>query len=110
MGEAGYNARGGSNPSSSALAAGRLGAFRGDRTGGADNKQALRGGCQLGGPQSRDWSPLVEGPRPQQLDTPIGPVISQRPKPPIRDPGPPPIPRGNAYGLQRPNQHRLALG
>jgi hypothetical protein len=33
MGETGYNARGGSNPSSSALAAGRLRAFRGDRTG-----------------------------------------------------------------------------
>ncbi len=34
MGEAGYNARGGSNPSSSALAAGRLGAFKGIRIGG----------------------------------------------------------------------------
>ena len=42
MGEAGYNARGGSNPYSSALAAGRLGAFRGNRTGGTDKRQALR--------------------------------------------------------------------
>jgi hypothetical protein len=50
MGEAGYNARGGSNPSSSALAVGWLGAFRGDRTGGTDKRQALRE-CQLGGPQ-----------------------------------------------------------
>ena len=29
---------------------------------------------------------------------------------PIRYPGPLPIPRGNVYGLQRPNQHGLALG
>jgi hypothetical protein len=51
MGEAGYNARGGSNPSSSAFAAGRLRAFRGNRTGGADKRQALRAGVFPGGPQ-----------------------------------------------------------